>query len=473
MEECVVDVNDYESWPSLSKTVSTDSPKMNATDPSSKTKSVGEVCKFCQKTFMRLKSHKCKVKVPDTITKVSEKVSEKCLGCQKEFMRITKHLSSSLDCQQHYNMNDLKTKSSDANRKRRSREIMTDNEKAIELAINREREKKRRESMNEEQKAHQLAQGRERERRRRANMNTEEKKDQLAKGRERERRRRANMTIEEKIKLRIPWAKWTAKSKAKRYKMKNNSIFMRKRQFIEMVRDGPIYPCISCHRILYHNAVILIKNLNEFKEKINKITDNLFDEVIGPDEMKIPNLQKKYYLCQTCRNYIFKGKMPPISNQNNLETFNYKEYPELQLTELETSMIAKNILFMKIFKLPKSRMSAIKDRTVCVPIDDTTIENTMLSLPRTPNEANLLPVKLKRKKSFKGSHLEEYINVSKIFKTLSTLKKLGHGEYQYYEEKDKSEFQSLCLNEDNQVSNELFNDNSDEDEEEETDQNSR
>ena len=68
---------------------------------------------------------------------------------------------------------------------------------------------------------------------------------------------------------------------------------------------------------------------------------------------------------------------------------------------------------MKIFKLPKSRMSAIKDRTVCVPIDDTTIENTMLSLPRTPNEANLLPVKLKRKKSFKGSHLEEYINVYK------------------------------------------------------------
>ena len=54
---------------------------------------------------------------------------------------------------------------------------------------------------------------------------------------------------------------------------------------------------------------------------------------------------------------------------------------------------------------------------------------------------------------------------------MSTLKKLGHGEYQYYEEKDKSEFQSLCLNEDNQVSNELFNDNSDG--EEETDQMSR
>ena len=66
-------------------------------------------------------------------------------------------------------------------------------------------------------------------------------------------------------------------------------------------------------------------------------------------------------------------------------------------------MIAKNILFMKIFKLPRSRMSAIKDRTVCVPIDDTTIENTLHSLPRTPNEAGLLPVKLKRKKSFKAS----------------------------------------------------------------------
>ena len=63
------------------------------------------------------------------------------------------------------------------------------------------------------------------------------------------------------------------------------------------------------------------------------------------------------------------------------------EYPELNLTELETTLIAKNILFMKIIKLPSSRMKVIKDRTVCVPIDEATIKQTLQSLPRTPNEA--------------------------------------------------------------------------------------
>ena len=76
-----------------------------------------------------------------------------------------------------------------------------------------------------------------------------------------------------------------------------------------------------------------------------------------------------------------------MSNQNDLETFDESEYPELNLTELETTLIAKNILFMKIIKLPSSRMKVIKDRTVCVPIGEATIKQTLQSLPRTPNEA--------------------------------------------------------------------------------------
>ena len=75
----------------------------------------------------------------------------------------------------------------------------------------------------------------------------------------------------------------------------------------------------------------------------------------------------------------------------------YKHDPELELTELEANMIAKRIIFMKIFQLPKSRWTALKDKIINIPIKDDDIVNTITSLPRTPDEAGLIEVDLKRK----------------------------------------------------------------------------
>ena len=136
-----------------------------------------------------------------------------------------------------------------------------------------------------------------------------------------------------------------------------------------------------------------------------------------------------------------------MSNQNDLEVFDNEEYPELNLTEMETSLIAKNLLFMKLYKLPTSRMTAIKDRVVCVPIDDDTINQTLQSLPRAPNEAGVVPVNWKRRKSDKGNHLQEWVNVDKIFKCLETMKNLGHPEYQSFNVADFKEFEERCRNE--------------------------
>ena len=50
--------------------------------------------------------------------------------------------------------------------------------------------------------------------------------------------------------------------------------------------------------------------------------------------------------------------------------------PELVLTEFGQQLKAKNILFMKIVQLPKSRMSAIKDKVINVPLTDTDLQTT-------------------------------------------------------------------------------------------------
>ena len=53
-----------------------------------------------------------------------------------------------------------------------------------------------------------------------------------------------------------------------------------------------------------------------------------------------------------------------MSTKNNLQLIDLNGYEELHLTELENSMIALNIIFQKVFKLPSSRWPAMKDKTI-------------------------------------------------------------------------------------------------------------
>ena len=123
--------------------------------------------------------------------------------------------------------------------------------------------------------------------------------------------------------------------------------------------------------------------------------------------------------------------MPPMSNQNSLQLMDLTSYEELHLTELENSMIALNIIFQKVFNLPKSRWPGMKDKTVNIPIFETDVLKTIESLPRTPSDAGIIPVNFKRKLMYKNSHMTQYISVPKIMKALNTLKELGNKYYQF------------------------------------------
>ena len=68
-------------------------------------------------------------------------------------------------------------------------------------------------------------------------------------------------------------------------------------------------------------------------------------------------------------------------------------------------------------------------------------KKTVLQLPRTPDEASVIPVQLKRKQAYRNAHLKEYISPSKIKQALSTLKFLGHKHYQFDFELDFDDFE--------------------------------
>jgi hypothetical protein len=108
--------------------------------------------------------------------------------------------------------------------------------------------------------------------------------------------------------------------------------------------------------------------------------------------------------------------------------------PELELTELEGNLIAKRIVFMKIFQLPKSRWTALKDKVINVPVNEEDIINTITRLPRTPNEAVLIEVDLKRKVEYKNAHIKQLIDPEKCFKMLELLKRSRNPHFQFYDD---------------------------------------
>ena len=90
--------------------------------------------------------------------------------------------------------------------------------------------------------------------------------------------------------------------------------------------------------------------------------------------------------------------MPKLCVKNGLEVDEIDE--DMKLTDLENNLIARNIIFQKVHKLPKSRWSATHDRLINVPVGPTDVQNTVENLPRTLAEAGIIPivpVSLKRK----------------------------------------------------------------------------
>ena len=100
----------------------------------------------------------------------------------------------------------------------------------------------------------------------------------------------------------------------------------------------------------------------------------------------------------------------------------------LKLTELEAVLVAPNILFQKIYELPKSRWSCLDGKIVNVPISRDSRISTIqqMKLPRTPQEGEVIIVELKRKKEYKGSVYKELVNADRMYYFLRKMKEWGN-----------------------------------------------
>ena len=162
--------------------------------------------------------------------------------------------------------------------------------------------------------------------------------------------------------------------------------------FFEAVRPGPIFGCVCCHRIRFRKGVVEYDSA--LKDRISQNYSDIISKAVG-----IPNnellVKKTFYICIDCKDKMIQGKMPALSHKNKLGMIDISTMKELRLTELENCLIAWNILFQKFVQLPNSRWTATKDQIVNIPIFEQDILNTVESFPRTPEQAGIIPVRLK------------------------------------------------------------------------------
>ena len=179
---------------------------------------------------------------------------------------------------------------------------------------------------------------------------------------------------------------------------------------------GPIFTCICCMRDLFHRSVVELKGdskqkiLNEnqmhgylnFDESL-KVKDEIQDEYFSGDQkiIKTKRIQEGYSLCRTCMSYLKKSKMPPMCSKNGLEPAVIPDCLSY-LSNLEKQLIVKNLIFIKVRQLPKTRMMAMNDRVINLPIGDENIAKQVTSLPRTKDNSGMICVGLKRKSNMKN-----------------------------------------------------------------------
>ena len=256
----------------------------------------------------------------------------------------------------------------------------------------------------------------------------------------------------------------------------NSTADQRLKAFLQGTMHNAIFICTCCHVRCFQSNVIQFTNV--IQDKISSKNPSILQKCI-PKEQILSKFQTQHshekwsdsfrdeekkkmgkkYICNTCLKYLKNNKMPPSCVKNGLEIHETNEYlkaEDLILTDLEGALIARSILFMKIFQLPTSRWTGMVDKAINVPIPESSVLNTIEKLPRTPTDAGLISVNLKRKKEYNKSHISQLINPQRIYNMLEKLKNSKNPHYKFYE--DFSTYKERCIQNDPKGSKLLYTD---------------
>ena len=128
--------------------------------------------------------------------------------------------------------------------------------------------------------------------------------------------------------------------------------------------DGPNFVCFSCNRNLFKCSVKTLET-TDITKLLKKMKDNLAQET-GLDNC---HEKSNLILCHSCNKNLNSNKFPSINVNNGLKLDDVP-YELSSLADLEQQLIAQVLLFMKIKKLPTTRMGAVVDQVISVPLEN-------------------------------------------------------------------------------------------------------
>ncbi len=132
----------------------------------------------------------------------------------------------------------------------------------------------------------------------------------------------------------------------------------------------------------------------------------------------LPNVFANDRICATCHRSLHRGAMPAQSVGNGLDLDDPPEQLS-QLTALERHIISRRIPFLKLVALPRGKQLAIHGPVVNVPCAPSAILEILL--PRLATDTSIIPLKLKRKLSYRGNYLHGNIDTTKVSAALEWL----------------------------------------------------
>ena len=172
------------------------------------------------------------------------------------------------------------------------------------------------------------------------------------------------------------------------------------KNFHENIKDGPEYICTCCDQLWYKSSVTKC-NPNLYK----MCSDNILDVCVTG----VKRINDTEWICSTCHSNLKDGKLPSCAKANKM-TFSDK--PEvLNLTVLEERLISPRIPFMQIRELPSGGQLSIHGNVINVPAN---VNSTVSVLPRPVSESQTIPIKLKRRLSYKHHYQFQNIRPSKV-----------------------------------------------------------
>ncbi|XP_070561973.1 uncharacterized protein [Ptychodera flava] len=165
--------------------------------------------------------------------------------------------------------------------------------------------------------------------------------------------------------------------------------------FHKKIAVGPIYVCTCCHQTWFEHSVSEVT-----ANKLICISDELKHKCFTARR----SVNGKEWLCNTCLQSLRHNKIPRLCHINGLG-FPDKP-PELNLHPLEERLISLRIPFMTLYELPRGSQYQLHGSVVNVPVD---IAPTVKSLPRLHDSAATIPIKLKRKRTYKTCVLQQNV----------------------------------------------------------------